>query len=206
VSSDVYPVFPGILPEVERIQEYNTINQEESGGRTLGLASRSQARHTWKINYGYLSWANARLLTYHVHKHKGQWDSFLFTDPVTPTADQWNFNSGIGSGTFYSTGNGVWNTAYLTDWLTDPVAAQGASAIVIRVNGVVQTLTTHYTLDTTNGALRIVFVTAPGNGLSVDWSGSYYRRVKFTEDGLRIKQVVSGIYTASVSITSQVLP
>lgn len=205
MSNSVFPTITGLTPDVERSQEYDTRSQKESGGRDLAFGTRTQARYGWRQSYGYLSATDLTTLSAFVHAMRGKWDSFLYSDPVTPTASLWTFRDGIGTGTFRTTGNGAWTVVYMCDWNGDPVAADNG-ALTIRVNGVTKTLTTDYALDVTNGALRITFVAAPGNGLSVDWSGGYYRRCKFTNDTLSIKKIVSGAYTASCDLISQVLP
>lgn len=60
----------------------------------------------------------------------------------------------------------------------DPVA----QAFQIRINSVVQTETTHYTINRSTG--RVTFVSPPGNGLAVDWSGTFDVPCRFGTDEL----------------------
>lgn len=54
------------------------------------------------------------------------------------------------------------------------------TGFVVKVNGVVQTLTTHYTIDTTTGT--ITFVTPPGAALPITVTGEFDVPVRFDTD------------------------
>jgi len=55
-------------------------------------------------------------------------------------------------------------------------------AFRVRINSVVQTETTHYTINRSTG--RVTFVSPPGAGLAVDWSGEFDVPSRFGEDGI----------------------
>lgn len=57
------------------------------------------------------------------------------------------------------------------------------SGIVVKVNGVTQTITTHYTVDLNTGI--ITFGTAPTDGATITVSGEFDVCVRFAEDELR---------------------
>ncbi len=59
-------------------------------------------------------------------------------------------------------------------------AGQEKQPFRVRVNGVVQTEVTHYSVNRSTG--RVTFVSPPGNGLAVDWSGEFDVPVRFAED------------------------
>ena len=97
--------------------------------------------------------------------------------PQTPIATPTVFGTGDGStvnfGLYktYSSG-GVTRTRRIIKPISGTVS--------IYKNAVLQTLTTHYTIDHTTGI--VTFVTAPGNGLSLTWSGRFFTPVRFETD------------------------
>ena len=69
-----------------------------------------------------------------------------------------------------------------------------SATIQIFVNGVLKTLTTDYTIDSTTGI--VTFVTAPGAGLSVTWTGQFDVPVRFDTDELSM-HMEGGLYVIS---------
>lgn len=201
MSLPVYPTLLGATPEVERRQIYNSRLQQESGGRGLSLGARTQAVYHWTLTYGFITASELVMLSKFVHGLGGANGLFQFTDPITPTATNWLFRSGIGTGSTLATGNGSWTVGYCGDWNGDPVGP--LDWLTCRIAGVIES---GLTLSFADGALKVTFATPPPNGASVNWSGAYNRICRLVEDGLTIKQVVPGAYTAEVQIVSQVLP
>jgi hypothetical protein len=213
MSDAVFPTFESIDMAVDRSQEYDTRSQKESGGRDLTISARTQARYSWRLTFGFLrdyaSTNEGQVLSAFMHARRGRFDSFLFSDPMAPNATLWSFRDGVGTGTLRTAGNGVFTTAYFCDWNGDPIAGAGPTTLVVRVNGtplVYGTGAGKFTYTVVGGALMVTFGTAPGNGLAIDWSGNYYRRCKFTSDGLTTTRRSSGIHSAKMELTSQVLP
>ena len=62
----------------------------------------------------------------------------------------------------------------------------------IFVNGVLQTLTTHYTISATG---LVTFVTAPAGALSVTWTGTYYRRMSFLQSTAEFTKFMSNLWS-----------
>lgn len=71
--------------------------------------------------------------------------------------------------------------------------------VSIYKNAVLQTLTTHYTIDYTTGI--ITFVTAPANGLSLTWTGRFWTPVRFETD-----QFTAEMADALTALSYQGLP
>ena len=57
-----------------------------------------------------------------------------------------------------------------------------AAGFVVKVNGVTQTLTTHYTLDATTGKVTFTGGNKPGSGLAVTVTGEFDVPVRFDTD------------------------
>ena len=64
--------------------------------------------------------------------------------------------------------------------ITKPLAA----GFLVAVNGVLQTVSTDYTLDPDTGL--VTFVVAPGNGLTVTWGGEFYIPVHYIAESFPV--------------------
>jgi uncharacterized protein (TIGR02217 family) len=62
-----------------------------------------------------------------------------------------------------------------------------SGTVSIYKDGVLQTLTTHYTIDHTTGI--VTFVSAPGNTLALTWTGRFYVPVRFESDVFNAEMV-----------------
>jgi hypothetical protein len=110
------------------------------------------------------------------HAMKGQWDSFLFTDPYSNTAAL----------TGFGTGTGAQYAFQLLDIEGFPIYdLNGVPSIY--VNGVLQTVGVNYTVSSTG---LVTFTAAPG-AVPVTWSGAYYRRCRFEMDDFEMEQIVN---------------
>lgn len=89
--------------------------------------------------------------------------------------------------TFQMTKRRVQNTASHTRLILKPQIT--GPAPLIALDGVLQTLTTHYTIAATIGV--VTFVAAPGVGVVPTWGGAFYIPVAFVTSNLR--QQISAI-------------
>lgn len=197
MSSSIYPTLAGSLIDVDRTVVYDTTVQRESSGRELRLARQSAARYRYFIRYDFLRQdfsggdEFATLANFYA-THRGGWDSFLYTDPKSDTA----------SATSFGTGDGTTTIFYLRDEMGDRIGACNGTPSIYKA-AVLQTVTTHYTLDSTSG--KVTFVAAPTAGQALTWTGSFYRRVRFADDTMKSSRRYSRVWQASVELLS-VLP
>lgn len=196
MSTSVYPDLAGAQKEVERVPEYASIIQRESGGRELRVNTQGFAVYRYRYTYDFLrqyaAGDEAQTLFAFFKTHRGSWDSFLFTDP---------YNSSVTAQSF-GTGDGTTTVFYLTDEMTERVSAVNGTASIYKA-GVLQTITTHYTIDTATA--KVTFVTAPTAGQALTWTGAFYRRVRFASDSLSVSRRGHQIWQADVELVS-VLP
>lgn len=196
MSLSVFPTLEGSQAEIDREPMYATIIQRESGGRELRLNTQSAARYRYRISYDFLrqdaGGDEAQALQAFFAAHRGSWDSFFFLDPYNSAVTLRNFGTGDGSKTVY----------YLADEMGERVAGT-TGAVSIYKDGVLQTITTHYTYDAT--LAKVTFVAAPASPLALTWTGTYYRRVRFAEDGLQLQRRFSRVWRGDVTLLS-VLP
>jgi hypothetical protein len=208
MSDSVYPTISDLNLKVSRRQVYSTRVQTEGGGRELTIASRTQAVYEWTLDYGYLTAANVETLSAFQSSMGGRKDTFFYSDPFLPYVAVGRLRSGFGAGSFLTVGNGTWTTAYLCDPNGDPMwhdpgystPPTGPFDFLPSAGG---TLTTG---TLTTQPLKFVFSSAPGIGVATSWAGSLLRVVRFADDDIQITRIVSGIYSATVELTSQVMP
>lgn len=193
MSSTVFPTLAGALIDVEREASYSTIVQRESGGRELRVATQSEAVYRWRISYDFLrqdaGGDEAQTLLAFFKTHRGAWDSFLFTDPYNSSVSLKSFGTGDGTTTIF----------YLTDEMGERVSALNGTATIFK-DGFLQTVTTHYTVDSSTG--QITFVSAPTAGQALTWSGYFYRRVRFADDQLPIGRRYSRVWKGEARLVS----
>jgi uncharacterized protein (TIGR02217 family) len=196
VSNSVFPTLAGSLMEVDREPMYSTIVQRESGGRELRVNTQTAARYRYRISYDFLrqdaGGDEAATLQAFFSTHRGSWDSFFFTDPYNSAVTTRNFGTGDGTTTIFT----------LKDEMGERVAGTTGTVLIYK-DAVLQTVTTHYTLDVNTGV--VTFLTAPANGLALTWTGSFYRRVRFADDGLQLTRRFSRVWRGGVTLVS-VLP
>ncbi len=196
MSSSVFPTLSGSVLDIDREAAYATTVQREAGGRELRVNTQAAAIYKWRIGYDFLrqdaGGDEAQTLLAFFKAHRGAWDSFLFTDPYNASVTAQGFGTGDGTTTVF----------YLTDEMTERVSAVNGTASIYKA-GVLQTITTHYTIDTSTA--KVTFVTAPTAGQALTWTGAFYRRVRFADDQLPLGRRAGRVWKGEARLVS-VLP
>lgn len=184
MSTQVYPDLIGLGFGVKRTPTWNTDIRTTPSRREYRSTDQVYSLRKRTLIYEFLrsreAYAELQSLEGHFNQHKGALDSFLFSDPDDQTVTAQAIGVGDASNTDFQLAR-TWGG------VVEPVA-RANGAIQVYKNGVLQTLTTHYTL--VNGSIfpndpsLIRFVTAPGSGVVVTWTGSYYWRCRFNKDEL----------------------
>lgn len=136
-------------------------------------------------------------------RHFGGLDSFLFTDDEDSVATAHPFGVGNGSTTDFQLQRTQVASADLAApasrsyWPLfadqyEPVFDLNATPQIFD-NGVLQTVTTNYTLPG-NGVVH--FLVAPIAGHVLTWTGTYYRRVRFDVDSIQATRIVQTFWAA----------
>lgn len=115
----------------------------------------------------------------------GRWDSWLLYEPndnTIPVAAPQIFGVGDGGISVFQL------TRTLGSWFTERVAAPADGSVRIWIDGIEKFNPTHWTGGTLATKGVVTFVTPPGAGLYLTWSGSYYFRCRFTEDQMEFNQ------------------
>ena len=185
MSSQVFPSLLGIGIAFKRTPFWGTAIQTGASGKELRALFQSSPR--WRyvapLAFARVAGFSAQTVIDEMatvnaifHAMKGQWDSFLFTDPYSNTAAL----------TSFGTGTGAQYAFQLLDIEGFPIYdLNGVPSIY--VNGVLQTVGVNYTVSSTG---LVTFTVAPG-AAPLTWSGAYYRRCRFEMDDFEMEQIVN---------------
>lgn len=184
--------------------KYNTVVTTVNSGFEYNNINWDQARHMYDVAMGVRSMEELSDLVSFFHITRGKGHYFRYKDWAdykscnlqdTPASTDQVF--GIGDGATlefqliktYDLSGGVINQRDITK----PV-----SAISIALNGTLQTVTTHYTVDYTTGI--VTFVTAPAAAVSITWGGEFDVPCRFDTDELELSLDFYGYGSAGVPV------
>ena len=198
MSNLIFPSLAGLDIAFKRTPFWATAIQTGASGKEQRALFQSSPR--WRyvapLNFLRVTGFSSNTLSNEMavlnalfHAVKGQWDSFLFTDPYSNTAAL----------TGFGTGTGAQYAFQLLDIEGFPIYDLNGAPLVY-VNGVLKNLGSDYTISASG---LVTFSAAPGNGILVTWSGGYYRRVRFEMDDFEMEQIVTLCWgNASIKIVS----
>ena len=188
MSNAVYPTFPGLTFDVTRTPTWSTTTIRSTSLRAYRSANASFPIYRFKLSYEFLRQTGVltemATLAGFFNARKGGFDSFLFADP-----DDYSIvNQLVGIGDAAATQFQLVRTfgGYL-----EPVYDQ-SGITGIYINGFAKALGTDYTVSATG---LLTFVVAPGAGLTVAWTGTYYRRVVFAQDAAEFGKFMQNLWT-----------
>lgn len=85
MSNEVFPALPGLMWDIDREEEWKNMSRESDSGRDFTRAIWTYPRRNYKLQYEFLrSGAEAELqsLVGFFNRHKGDFDTWLFDDPM----------------------------------------------------------------------------------------------------------------------------
>jgi len=192
MSSSVFPSLPGLAFGITRTPLFNTLTKRSASGIDFRAALQQYPLYEFVLNYEFLKSLQAQELQTLIGfflSMGGQFDSFLYVDPLDNTVAGAQFGIGDGSTTGFQLtrpfGAGGFTFA-------EPVQnLQPVSPTEVDIAG---SPTTDYIVDE-NGFLT--FGTAPGAGFPLTWSGSFYYRCRFGTDSLDPTLFAQGLHSLS---------
>lgn len=193
MSNAIFPTLIGLGWDVQRRPMHRSIVQEAVSGKEVRISLRPYPRYQYSLRYDMLrdTAANPELKTLMAffNARYGRFDSFLYTDPNDYTVTDQPLGVGDGVETEFQlvrtmTGTGV--------SFVEPVLAPNV-VTNIKVNGVVKTPVVDYTVDSDTGLLT--FAVAPGNGLSITGTFTYYWRCRFLDDEMDFTQFQQALWS-----------
>lgn len=192
MSSAVFPALIGLGWDVQRRPIHASLVQEAVSGKEVRISLRPYPRYEYTLRYDMLrdTAANPELKTLMAffNARLGRFDSFLYTDPADYSVTDQPLGVGDGVETEFQlvrtmTGTGV--------TFVEPVLAPNVITN-IKVNAIVVD-PADYTVDADTGLLT--FDTAPGNGLAITGTFTYYWRCRFLDDQLDFAQFQSALWS-----------
>lgn len=175
MSNEVFPAsLPGITWQLTKTPRFSTRKQQAVSGYEVRVSKRALPMWDFKLSYEYLNGqrvagvSELEQLVGLFLRHRGSWDSFLFTD----------FSDNNVTDQLIGVGDGTTKTFQLTRvWGSHAEPCTNINQIVnIKRNNVV---VTNYTVSSMG---LVTFITAPSAGQNVTWTGSYYYRARFSDD------------------------
>lgn len=200
MTSLVWPVLPGLAFPVVRVPQWRNGRQEAVSGKESTVKYRRYPRIRWELQYEILrddlSVSEAKALTGLFNACAGSFDTFLYTDPDFNAVTLESFGTGDGT-----------STAFQLIATYQNAGGPGAPERVQNLNGapqiykagVLQTLTTHYTIGPTG---IVTFVTAPTAGQALTWTGGFYYRCRFEGDELMMAKIMGQWWELPVAFRS----
>jgi len=179
--------------------QFATVIQEAVSGQEQRVKVWAKCRAKYEIGYSVMNSAdpvgNYRAVLALFYAHAGRLRPFRFKDWGDFEASNTLFGTGTGSDTVFQLSKTYDPSEILLGaigsyFYTREIYLLAGTAPVIRVNGVTQTLTTHYTISATG---LVTFVTAPANGAVLTWDGQFDIPVRFDIDYLPVVMNVNSI-------------
>ncbi len=199
MSTQVFPSLSGLAFPVTRAPMFKTRQQESISGKRTWIADWSYPRWKWTLvfnflrNNGFYQASSDELLALlgFFNNRQGMFDSFLYSDPDDNSVT--NQSLGIGDGSTVQ-----FQLARSYGGYTEPVFAPNVVSTV-KVNGVTKTVGTDYGIGnwengvTPNGTLN--FTSAPGSGLPITVTMTYYWPVTFSADTAPFVKDMAGLWS-----------
>ena len=187
MSNLVFPTLPGLAWNVARSPQWATRIQKSVSGKEFRSAWMSAPLYIFRLQFEVLREATAyqelQQLVALFNNVRGSFDSFLYRDP----------NDNAVSAQSFGTGNGVQTAFQLMRGYGGNLEAVGHlnGAPSIYLNGVLQA--TGYTVSSTG---LVTFTTAPANAAALTWTGNYYYRCRFMQDGMELNEFMNTLWEA----------
>lgn len=186
MSNATFPALLGLAWSFTRAGIWQTNVQQAGSGKELRATNWSYPIWEWTLSYEFLR-AGGTLLEYETlvgffNARRGQYDTFLFTDPDDNSATNQTFGTGDGTTTSFQLLRALGG-------FVEPVRDL-RSVPVIMVSGAVQS--SGYTVSSTG---IVTFTTPPAGGAPLTWSGGYYFRCRFGDDNATLEQFQRAYWT-----------
>lgn len=179
MSESVLPSFPGLSWNVVRRPVFNNVVKRSASNREFRGSLSAYPLWEYKLSYEVLRARTAltemQQLAAFFCLRGGDFDTWLYSDPDDNTATLASFGTGNGTTTAFQLLRSFGG-------FTEPVYCLNAAPAIYK-GGVLQVLTTDYTVSTTG---VVTFVVAPAAALT--WTGTYYFRCRFLKGMLEFNQ------------------
>jgi len=195
MGNAVFPFLPGLSWDQTVTPMFNTLVKRSVNGAEYRSLGAQYPLWTFTVSHELLRDANwtptntelQKLLGFYLAR-QGAFDSFLFTTPHDNTANAASLGIGNASNLYFQ----LCRQYGSTYTFNEPV--QNLNALTsITFNGVTQNAA-NYSVGST-GLITFNASTRPGSGVLVAWNGTYYYRVRFTEDSAEFANMMRGLWS-----------
>jgi uncharacterized protein (TIGR02217 family) len=182
MSEPIFPTLAGLSWQMVKTPVWSTIIQRSANGRELRSALYANPLWEFSLSFEFLR-AGAeqeyQQLAGLFNISKGQYGTFLFSDPTDNTVVDQPFGSGNGSQIVFPLSRTIGT-------FSEPIAAVDGT-IVIKAGG---TQITSFTIA--NG---LVTFASPPTGL-LTWSGKFFYRCRFLEDKVEFENFMYKLWSS----------
>lgn len=194
MSNALYPDFPGVSFRTRYEPTWKTEVQESVSGRETRVGWWSYPRYRIDLDYEVLradSLAEFQTLIGFFNARGGRRQSFLFDDPVDNAVTAQVFGTGVAGVTQYQ-------LVRTFGGFVEPVTAPKVAGRTIYINGIAQTEGAGVSINNDTGV--VTFSSPPTAGATLSWTGGYYRRVRFSDDYMSVRQFTVDLWSGRVSL------
>jgi uncharacterized protein (TIGR02217 family) len=205
IGPGYFPInLPGLMFSSSRMPCWKTGYQEALSGKASAISYQQYPVYEWAFSYELLrhdlTLSELKTLMGFFNSMRGRFGSFLFLDKLFNSVTEEPFGTGDGSKTGFQLTAAFQNAGGVG---IAEIIQNLNGAPVIKDNGVVKTLTTHYTIGPTG---IITFLSAPAAGHALTWSGSFYYRCRFKNDEQDFSEFLSRFWeTKTLKFRSVIL-
>lgn len=195
MSGLIYPSnLPGLTWESSRALLFKTKIKEAVSGKESRMTYQVYPRFLFELQYEFLRHnltpSELKSISGLFAQMYGNYDTFLYTDPVYNTVTDEPFGTGDGSTTAFQLVATFQNTG--GPGLAEIIQNLNGTP-VIKKAGVTQTTPANYSIGATG---LVTFTSAPGSGQALTWSGSFYYRCRFDDDSMTFNQFMKDFWRA----------
>lgn len=209
MSAFIYPSLPGLTLEQVRKYEWKTLISEADSGVMTTVSRRVYPvihwEHTYEVLRRYTASDELQQIVGLYNSLKGQFDTFLFTDPefntITPGAQATQYGIfGIGDGSTLGPFQLV-STFQVSGGPGAPEIIQNFNGTPILYDNGSTISAANYSIGST-GIVTFGVGHAPVSGHTLTWSGSWYYRCRFEEDAIVWSKFMNQLWKAAVKFRS----
>lgn len=188
MSNALFPTLAGVTWNNTKTPMFNTLVQRSVNFRELRGSFTSAPVYAFLLSFDLLrddtTYNELKQLLGFFMARQGWFDSWLYLDPDDNTALLQSFGTGNASTTAFQLQRSI-------GAFSEPTKQVAANPLIYK-GGVLQTVTTDYTIDS---AGLVTFTSAPGGGVALTWSGTYYHRCRFKEN-VTFREFMSQLWDA----------
>lgn len=182
MSNAILPTLAGVQWGITKRPIWNSRVQTSVGGYETRIALASLPRWRWSLSFEFLRQnttdAEFQSLANFFNARQGKYDSFLYSDPSDNTISdsvslRQNFGTGDGATSGFQLGRSL-----VASGVFEYIYNLNATPKIYK-NAVLQVAGVDYNIS--NGL--VAFTAPPAGGAALTWSGTYYWRARFDQDG-----------------------